>query len=148
MDTADRYDGRRASIGDLARRFDLTWFLQAIVKYRWILSEVLIASFFLQLFAVLTPMFFQVVTDKVLVHRGYSTLDVLVVGLLAVGAFESVLSALRTHIFAHTTSRIDVELGARLFKHLDHFCQSDTFKSGGLATPSRECESWKISEIS
>jgi subfamily B ATP-binding cassette protein HlyB/CyaB len=79
---------------------------------------VLIASFFLQLFAVLTPMFFQVVTDKVLVHRGYSTLDVLVVGLLAVGAFESVLSALRTHIFAHTTSRIDVELGARLFKHL------------------------------
>jgi subfamily B ATP-binding cassette protein HlyB/CyaB len=109
---------RRASLGDLARRFDLTWFLQAIVKYRAILSEVLIASFFLQLFAVVTPMFFQVVTDKVLVHRGYSTLDVLVVGLLAVSAFESVLTAIRTYIFAHTTSRIDVELGARLFKHL------------------------------
>jgi subfamily B ATP-binding cassette protein HlyB/CyaB len=109
---------RRASLGDLARRFDVTWFLQAIAKYRSILSEVLVASFFLQLFAVITPMFFQVVTDKVLVHRGYSTLDVLVIGLLAVATFESVLGALRTHIFAHTTSRIDVELGARLFRHL------------------------------
>jgi subfamily B ATP-binding cassette protein HlyB/CyaB len=109
---------RRASLSDLARRFDITWFLQAVAKYRGILSEVLVASFFLQLFAVITPLFFQVVTDKVLVHRGYTTLDVLVVGLLAVAAFESVLGALRTYIFAHTTSRIDIELGARLFKHL------------------------------
>jgi subfamily B ATP-binding cassette protein HlyB/CyaB len=109
---------RRASLGELARRFDISWFLQAMTKYRRLFSEVLIASFFLQLFGLVTPLFFQVVTDKVLVHRGYTTLDVLVVGLLIVSAFESVLAALRTHIFAHTTNRIDVELGARLFKHL------------------------------
>src|ERR1700730_15059309 len=109
---------RRASLGDLARRFDVTWFLQAMAKYRRILGEVLVASFFLQLFALVTPLFFQVVTDKVLVHRGYTTLDVLVIGLLAVSAFETVLGALRTYVFAHTTNRIDVELGSALFRHL------------------------------
>jgi subfamily B ATP-binding cassette protein HlyB/CyaB len=109
---------RRAGLGDLARRFDVSWFLQAMHKYRFILGEVLIASFFLQLFALATPFFFQIVTDKVLVHRGLTTLDVLVLGLITVSVFETVLAALRTYVFAHTTNRIDVELGARLFRHL------------------------------
>src|SRR5262249_62053994 len=109
---------RRASLRDLSRRFDITWFLQAMQKYRRLLSEVFVASFFLQLFGLVTPLFFQVVTDKVLVHRGYTTLDVLVIGLVMVSIFESVLGALRTFVFSHTTNRIDVELGARLFRHL------------------------------
>jgi subfamily B ATP-binding cassette protein HlyB/CyaB len=109
---------RRAGLGELARHFDITWFLQAMHKYRHLLAEVLIASFFLQLFALVSPLFFQVVIDKVLVHRGLTTLDVLIIGLVAVSLFESVLTALRTYIFSHTTNRIDVELGARLFKHL------------------------------
>jgi subfamily B ATP-binding cassette protein HlyB/CyaB len=109
---------RRASLTDLARRFDITWFLQAMVKYRRLLAEVLLASFFLQLFALVSPLFFQVVTDKVLTHRGYTTLDVLVFGLITVSIFETVLSGLRTYVFSHTTNRIDVELGARLFRHL------------------------------
>ena len=109
---------RRASLSDLARHFDVTWFLQAMHKYRRLLGEVLVASFFLQLFALATPLFFQVVTDKVLAHRGYTTLDVLVFGLITVTIFESVLGGLRTYVFSHTTNRIDVELGARLFRHL------------------------------
>jgi subfamily B ATP-binding cassette protein HlyB/CyaB len=109
---------RRSNLIDTARRFDITWFLQAMVKYRKLLGEMLIASFFLQLFALVSPLFFQVVIDKVLVHRGLSTLDVIVIGLLVVSVFESVLTALRTYVFSHTTNRIDVELGARLFKHL------------------------------
>jgi subfamily B ATP-binding cassette protein HlyB/CyaB len=109
---------RRATLADVARRFDITWFLQAMHKYRGLLTEVLLASFFLQLFGLVTPLFFQVVTDKVLTHRGFTTLDVLVIGLIAVSIFESALGALRTFVFAHTTNRIDVELGARLFRHL------------------------------
>ncbi|CCD84726.1 Toxin secretion ABC transporter (ATP-binding and membrane protein); hlyB-like protein [Bradyrhizobium sp. ORS 285] len=109
---------RRASLTDLARRFDVTWFLQAMQKYRRLLGEVLLASFFLQLFGLVTPLFFQVVTDKVLTHRGYTTLDVLVFGLITVTIFETVLGGLRTYVFSHTTNRIDVELGARLFRHL------------------------------
>ena len=108
----------RAGLSDLFKRFDLHWFLAAMHKYRWILGEVLLASLFLQVFALVTPLFFQVVIDKVLVHRGISTLDVLVIGLVAISVFETVLGALRTHVFAHTTNRIDVELGARLFRHL------------------------------
>ena len=109
---------RRASLGELARRFDITWFLQAMHKYRSLLTEVLVASFFLQIFALITPLFFQVVIDKVLVHRGLTTLDVLVAGLIAVSIFETLLTGLRTYVFSHTTNRIDVELGARLFRHL------------------------------
>jgi len=109
---------RRAGLSDITRRFDITWFLGAIHKYRHLLSEVLVASFFLQLFALVSPLFFQVVIDKVLVHRSLSTLDVLVVGLVAISLFETVLGILRTYLFAHTTNRIDVELGARLFHHL------------------------------
>ncbi len=118
------WDGRlvlmaaRAGLLELSRRFDVTWFLGAIHKYRHLLGEVLIASFFLQLFALVSPLFFQVVIDKVLVNRTLSTLDVLVIGLVAISVFETVLGILRTYLLAHTTNRIDVELGARLFRHL------------------------------
>src|SRR5882672_9926096 len=118
------WDGRivlmtkRANLADLTRRFDITWFLGAIHKYRRQLAEVLLASFFLQLFALISPLFFQVVIDKVLVHRSVSTLDVLMIGLLGIAAFETILGILRTYLFSHTTNRIDVELGARLFQHL------------------------------
>jgi len=109
---------RRAGLSDAARRFDITWFLGAIHKYRHLLGEVLLGSFFLQLLGLVSPLFFQVVIDKVLVHRSLSTLDVLIIGLLTISVFESALGILRTYLFAHTTNRIDVELGARLFRHL------------------------------
>ncbi|MDH6260238.1 type I secretion system permease/ATPase [Bradyrhizobium sp. BR13661] len=109
---------RRAALGTLTGKFDIGWFLQAMHKYRGLLAEVFVASFFLQIFALIAPLFFQVVIDKVLVHHGLTTLDVLIFGLLVVSVFETLLSALRTHIFAHTTNRIDVELGARLYRHL------------------------------
>jgi subfamily B ATP-binding cassette protein HlyB/CyaB len=109
---------RRASLTDLARRFDISWFVGAMQKYRRLLGEVLVASFFLQIFAVVSPLFFQVVIDKVLVHRSMSTLDVLIIGLVVLTVFEAILETLRVYQFAHTTNRIDVELGARLFRHL------------------------------
>ncbi|MDH2398990.1 type I secretion system permease/ATPase [Bradyrhizobium sp. SSUT18] len=109
---------RRASLSDLARRFDITWFLGAIHKYRRLLTEVLAASFCLQLFALVSPLIFQVVIDKVLVHQSMRTLDVLAIGLVAIALFETILGILRTYLFSHTTNRIDVELGARLFRHL------------------------------
>src|SRR5690606_17497452 len=107
-----------ASMAGELSRFDFTWFIPAIVKYRKLLGEVLLVSFVLQIFALLTPLFFQVVMDKVLVHRGLSTLDVIAIGLLGIMIFETLLSGLRTYVFAHTASRIDVELGSKLFRHL------------------------------
>jgi subfamily B ATP-binding cassette protein HlyB/CyaB len=110
----------RASMVDEMAKFDFSWFIPAVVKYRKLLGEVLLVSFVLNLFALVTPLFFQVVMDKVLVHRGLTTLDVIAAGLLVVSIFEVALSGLRSYVFAHTTSRIDVELGARLFRHLLH----------------------------
>jgi len=109
---------RRAGLSDITRRFDIAWFLGAIHKYRHLLGEVLVGSLFLQLFGLVSPLFFQVVIDKVLVHRSLATLDVLVLGLVSISVFETVLGILRTYLFSHTTNRIDVELGARLFHHL------------------------------
>ena len=109
---------RRAQLSDLHRRFDLTWFWGAIQKYRHVMYEVLLASFFIQVFALITPMIFQVVIDKVLVHRGLSTLEVLAAGLAVVSLFDVLLTGLRSYLFTHTSNRIDVELGARIFRHL------------------------------
>lgn len=109
---------RRASLTDPHRRFDFGWFLAAIRKYRAPLSEVMVASFFLQMFALLAPLFFQVIIDKVFVHRGLSTLEVLALGLGTMSVFEVVLGGLRSYLFNHTSNRVDVELGARLFRHL------------------------------
>ncbi|WP_093434970.1 type I secretion system permease/ATPase [Variovorax sp. 770b2] len=108
---------RAALAGELAK-FDFSWFIPSLVKHRKLLGEVLFISFILQLFALVSPLFFQVVMDKVLVHRGVTTLDVLVIGLVVVVVFESLLNGLRSYVFSHTTNRIDVELGARLFGHL------------------------------
>ena len=108
----------RATLTGALARFDFSWFVPSMVKYRKLLGEVLLISFMLQLFALVSPLFFQVVMDKVLVNKGMTTLDVLVIGLVVVVVFESLLNGMRSYIFSHTTSRIDVELGARLFRHL------------------------------
>lgn len=111
---------RRRSLFDSSHKFSLRWFLPVIMRHRRLLGEVLAASFFIQLFALITPLFFQVMIDKVLVHQGRSTLHVLAIGLLAVSVFDVVLNALRAYVFSHTTSRVDVVLGARLLNHLFH----------------------------
>ncbi|SDR34519.1 ATP-binding cassette, subfamily B, HlyB/CyaB [Rhizobiales bacterium GAS113] len=98
--------------------FSFTWFLPSIWRYRKALADVLVASFFVQLFGLITPLFFQLVVDKVLAHKGHSTLVVLAIGLVVLGLFEGILQYLRTYMLSHTTNRIDVELGRRLFRHL------------------------------
>ncbi len=108
----------RASLAGELAKFDFSWFVPSLVKHRKLLAEVLLVSAFLQVIGLITPLFFQVVMDKVLVHRGLSTLNVLAVALVAVMLFESLLSVLRAYVFSHTTSRIDVELGSRLYRHL------------------------------
>ncbi|EOV4710380.1 enterohemolysin T1SS ABC transporter permease/ATPase EhxB, partial [Escherichia coli] len=99
-------------------KFDFSWFIPSVVKYRRILLEVLTVSAFIQFLALITPLFFQVVMDKVLVHRGFSTLNIITIAFIIVILFEVILTGARTYIFSHTTSRIDVELGAKLFRHL------------------------------
>ena len=109
---------RRSLLPQSIREFDFSWFIPEILKHRKLFGDVLLASFFIQLFALATPLFFQVIIDKVLVHRSLSTLDVLVFALITVSIFDAFLGAARNYVLTHTTSRIDVTLGARLFRHL------------------------------
>jgi subfamily B ATP-binding cassette protein HlyB/CyaB len=102
------------------RPFGLDWFVPAIWKYRKTLSEILAASFVIQLFGLATPLFTQVIIDKVLMHKSISTLHVLATGMLIIIVFEAILTVLKVHLMAHTSNRIDVALGARLFRHLLH----------------------------
>jgi len=108
---------REKMVGD-GRPFDIGWFIPALVRYRKPLRDVLIASFFLQLMGLVSPIFFQLVIDKVLVHQSMTTLDVLAFGLAVVLIFETLMSGLRNWLFAHTTNRVDSELSARMFRHL------------------------------
>ncbi len=108
----------RESVAGDSRRFDVSWFIPALVRYRRHIGEVLLASFVIQLLGLLSPVFFQIVIDKVLVHKSLTTLEVLAVALCAIFVFETLLTGLRQYLFAHTTSRVDVELGSQLFRHL------------------------------
>jgi ATP-binding cassette, subfamily B, bacterial HlyB/CyaB len=108
---------REAMAGD-KRPFDISWFIPALVKYRKPLRDVLIGSFFLQLMGLVSPIFFQLVIDKVLVHQSMTTLDVLAFGLTVVLIFETLMSGLRNWLFAHTTNRVDSELSSKMFRHL------------------------------
>lgn len=100
------------------KTFGFRWFLPSIWRYRKPLAHVFLASLFIQIFALITPLFFQVVIDKVLQHQSYDTLYVIFGGLVILGLFDVTLQYLRTYALTHTTNRIDVELGQRLFHHL------------------------------
>jgi subfamily B ATP-binding cassette protein HlyB/CyaB len=129
-------------VGIDPRSFGFRWFAPSLWRYRKPLFHVLIASLFVQIFALVSPLFFQVVIDKVLTHRGYSTLYVLVAGLAAIGLFDVMLQYLRTYALAHTTNRIDVELGQRLFRHLTRLPVSyfETRPAGQTVARVRELE--------
>lgn len=109
---------RPFSIKSASQRFNLYWFIPIIVKYKRYFIEILIASFFLQLFGLVTPLFTQVIIDKVIVHNGLSTLDILAICLIIAAAFQAIMSIARTYLSAHTTNKIDMILGARLFRHV------------------------------
>jgi ATP-binding cassette subfamily B protein len=99
-------------------KFNLSWFLPAVWRYRKLLGEVLLASFTLQLFGLATPVITQVIIDKVLVQESLSTLDVMAIALLAIALFEAILGILRIFIFTHTARRLDLSLSAQVFRHL------------------------------
>ncbi|MGB3494670.1 MAG: type I secretion system permease/ATPase [Elainellaceae cyanobacterium] len=116
----ENWDGELWQI-DLVKKqdqFNLSWFLPAVMRYRGLLSEVLLTSFTIQLLGLATPIITQVIIDKVMVQGSIATLDVMAIALLSVATFEAVLGTLRMFIFTHTTNRLDMGLSAQLFRHL------------------------------
>ena len=108
----------RESYATQAGRFDVTWFIPQIIKYRRLIGEVLLITLAINLLGLAAPLFFQNVVDKVLVHDTLDTLTVLGIGFVAVSVWETAFGWLRTRLYSETSQKIDVELGARLFRHL------------------------------
>jgi HlyB family type I secretion system ABC transporter len=100
------------------KKFGVSWFWPSIVQHRGVLFEVLIASFFIQLFGLANPLITQMIVDKVLMQNSISALNVFGVLLVAVAFGEALLTSLRTYLFADTTNRIDLALGSQIIDRL------------------------------
>ncbi|WP_185878770.1 peptidase domain-containing ABC transporter [Variovorax sp. MHTC-1] len=99
-------------------RFDLGWFVPLLWRYRKPLGQVLLGAFLLQLVALTTPLFSQVIIDKVLMHKSLSTLHVLGIGMAGLIVFEAVTGVLRGYMLAHTSARLDAGLSSDLIRHV------------------------------
>ena len=100
------------------QRFGLNWFYPSLQKYKRVLIEVFVASFFVQLFQLANPLMIQVIIDKVISQNSPDTLWWLVGFLVVINVFEALLTTLRTYLFVDTTNRIDLSLGSEIIDHL------------------------------
>jgi hypothetical protein len=145
LDRPTDFDQQPRQLAGALAKFDFSWFIPALVKYRKLLGEVLLISFMLQLFGLVSPLFFQVVMDKVLVHRGMTTLDVLVIGLVIVVIFESVLNALRAYVSSATPPAASMWNWVPGCSAIWSPCPWPTSRPAGWAIQSPACASWKTS---
>ena len=119
-----RWDGevvfvkRSFAITDPEQPFGFRWFLPEILHQRRLFLDVAVAALALYALGLATPLFFQLVIDKVLVHQSYSTLAVLAIGICVVLVFEALFVFLRRYLLIYATNRIDVRVATRTFGHL------------------------------
>jgi subfamily B ATP-binding cassette protein HlyB/CyaB len=120
--------------------FSISWFMPLIKRHKRPIIEMLVISFFVNLMALGYPLSFQLVVDKVLEHKSFSTLIVVVAALVMLAVFSAILSYMRQYLLQHTANRIDVELGAKLYSHLLHLPVSyfETRAAGVIVTRVRE----------
>lgn len=100
------------------QKFGISWFWPSLVQYKGVLIEVLIASFFIQLFGLANPLITQTIIDKVLMQNSATALNVFGVLLIGVAIGEALLTSLRTYLFVDTTNRIDLALGSQIIDRL------------------------------
>ncbi len=100
--------------------FGFRWFLPELMKHKRIWRDVIIASLAIQLVGLVTPLFTQVIIDKVVVHQTQSTLIAIAVGLVMFMLFNSAMTWLRQYFVLHTGNRIDAVLGSHVFRHMLH----------------------------
>ncbi|MDE5077519.1 MAG: peptidase domain-containing ABC transporter, partial [Trichodesmium sp. St2_bin6] len=99
-------------------QFSFWWFVPSLMEHRTVFIEVLISSFFVQIFGLVNPLMTMIIIDKVMGQRNIEALDVLGILMLLVALFEALLGGLRTFLFVDTTNRIDVKLSSEVIDHL------------------------------
>ncbi|HEX7055170.1 MAG TPA: peptidase domain-containing ABC transporter [Burkholderiales bacterium] len=106
-------DGAPAPAG-----FGFAWFRKELLRHKAVWRDVLLASLFIQLVGLATPLFTQVIIDKVVVHRTTSTLAVIAAGLAMFLLFNAAMGWLRQYLVLHTGNRVDAVLGSQVFRHI------------------------------
>jgi len=114
--------------------FGFRWFIPVVLKYKAFLFKVLGLSLILQFLGLLSPLFMQMIIDKVLVHHSLTTMDILMGGMIIVSVFSMWMSALRSYLFLNTTNKIDVILSSHLFKKVSEL-------------PSKFFDKWQVGDI-
>ncbi|MCK4839617.1 MAG: hypothetical protein KAS94_12515, partial [Desulfobulbaceae bacterium] len=100
------------------KKFGFSWFIPELLKHKPIWRDVLLASLAIQLVGLTTPLFTQVIIDKVIAHQTQSTLIVIGVALIMFMLFNMTMTWLRQYLVLHTGNRIDSVLGSKVFRHL------------------------------
>ena len=106
------------SLTDEEQPFGFRWFLPEIFRQRAAFRDIAVTVTVLTLLGLASPIFFQLVVDKVLVHESYSTLYVLTAGIIIVICFESIFGFLRQYLILGATNKIDMRITRRTFAHL------------------------------
>jgi len=100
------------------QRFGFKWFVPELLKHKSIWRDVLLASLVIQVLGLATPLFTQVIIDKVIVHHTMNTLYVVTFALFMFMTFSALMTWIRQYLVLHTGNRIDAVLGAKVFSHL------------------------------
>jgi ATP-binding cassette subfamily B protein len=94
------------------------WQLFDLVKPHYqVLIEVLVASVLIQIFGLVTPLFTQLLLDRVIVQGSTITLNTVGFGLLMFGLFRVAINGLRQYLLDHTANRIGIALMVGFIKH-------------------------------
>jgi ATP-binding cassette subfamily B protein len=109
---------RHWALTDEHQPFGLRWFVPEILKQRAAFRDIAIAAMLLNLLALASPLYTQLIIDKVLTHESYSTLYVLTAGVVLVLLFEAAFGYMRQYLLLAATNKIDMRLTRRAFAHL------------------------------
>lgn len=109
---------REHKITDPDQRFGFTWFIPEILKQKAAFRDIFIAALAMHFLSLASPIFFQLVIDKVLTHQSETTLWVLAAGIVLALAFDSIFGYLRQMLTLAATNKIDMRLTRRTFAHL------------------------------
>ncbi len=105
-------------LSDVSQPFGLRWFIPEILRQKIAFIDIGLAVLFINAIALITPIFFQIVIDKVLVNQAFTTLHVLGIGMTAMLVVNACLDFLRDYLLLHATNKIDLRVTARTFRHM------------------------------
>ena len=100
-----------------SQKISLGRFVGALEPYKSLIGQIISASFLLQLFGLVTPLFTQIILDQVVTNKSLSTLNVFVLGLLLFNVWNISLSAVRQYLLAYFSNRLNLTLIGGFIRH-------------------------------